>query len=206
MSWVTNRTQRYDDRSISGSKICNSAGDPPIPGMPFIEPLKVCTIKYFVRLKPAGLMDLVGTINNSPFTVDGEYVPTGCGMVADIQVGEYRVERGVVGRDITCQLEIGPQKTLAKAKSVALTTTGTVETNLTVGYFKFVFVDRGRRESDGAGGLRIIKNSDGTEPFEPSLLDGSGVALSLPVADGAEVWRYYERYESADFNLIRIYP
>ena len=206
MSWVTNQSQVYRDRDIAGSKICNSAGDPPIPGMPQYEASKICTIKYFVRLKPAGLMELVNTINSSPFTVDGEYAAERCARIADIQVGEYRVERGVTGRDITCQIEIGPPKTLAKSKYIALTTGGSVETNNVVGYFVPAFLDRGRRQYDGASGLKIITNADGTEPLEPSLLNGSGVVLSMPVADGSEVWRYYYPYQSADFNLIRIYP
>lgn len=206
VSWATNRIQVYRDRDINGHKICNSAGDPPIPGLPQYESVSICTIKYFVRIKPSGLRSLVNCVNAAPFTVDGEYVPTHCGMVADIQVGEYRVEKGVVGRDITCQIEIGPERTLAKAKYISLTTSGTVETSKQVGYFVTTFLDRGRRQYDGSSGLEVITNADGNEPLEPSLLNGSGVALSAPVAAGSEVWRYYYPYTATNFNLIRIYP
>jgi hypothetical protein len=208
ISWSSSNQQVYRERDRRGKKKCNSAGDPFIPITPTYESIKVATVKYFVRTKPAGLLDLVNKINSNPFTVDGEYVAKNCCRIADIQVSEPRIERGVVGRDITVQFQIGPTKTLNKAGDViGVGFTANVEQTKTVGYWIPESLDRGRREIKAISPYNIlipVVTRDGSEPTEPSLLDGQGVALDPPVADGSEVYRYWYDYEEADFSLIRL--
>lgn len=209
ISWATNQQQVYRDIDLAGFRKCNSAGDPLLNAQAQFESTKILTTKYFVRQKPAGLLDLVNKINNAPFTVDGEFVPERCARVIDIQVGDPRLEKGVLGRDISAQIEIGPQRTLPKAKYIGLTSGGSVETNKQVGYWVSVALDRGKRQYDatvksGAPGLKIITSDDGMEITEPALLDGAGVALATPVAVGSEVYRYWYDYVAADFTAIRM--
>jgi hypothetical protein len=208
ISWSSSNQQVYRERDRRGKKKCNSAGDPFIPITPTYESIKVATVKYFVRTKPAGLLDLVNKINSNTFTVDGEYVAKNCCRIADIQVSEPRIERGVVGRDITVQFQIGPTKTLNKAGDViGVGFTANVEQTKTVGYWIPESLDRGRREIKAISPYNIlipVVTRDGSEPTEPSLLDGQGVALDPPVADGSEVYRYWYDYEEADFSLIRL--
>jgi len=208
ISWTTSNQQVYRERDRRGKKKCNSAGDPFVPITPTYEAIKVATVKYFVRTKPTGLLDLVNKINSNTFTVDGEYVAKHCCRIADIQVSEPRIERGVVGRDITVQFQIGPTKTLNKAGDViGVGFTANVEQGKTVGYWIPETLDRGRREIKSVppyNTLVPVVGRDGNEPVEPSLLDGQGVALEPPVSDGAEVYRYWYDYQEADFSLIRL--
>jgi len=208
ISWATNNQQVYRERDRRGKKKCNSAGDPFIPVTPTYEGIRVATVKYFVRQKPAGLLDLVNKINSNTFTVDGEYVAKHCCRISDIQVSEPRIERGVTGRDITVQFQIGPTKTLVNAGDVSgIGINANVESNKVVGYWIPETLDRGRREIRAIPPyttLIPVVTRDGSEPTEPSQLDGQGVALEPPVADGAEVYRYWYDYEEADFSLIRL--
>jgi hypothetical protein len=208
ISWATSNQQVYRERDRRGKKKCNSAGDPFIPITPTYEAIKVATVKYFVRNKPAGLLELNNKINSNTFTVDGEYVAKNCCRIADIQVSEPRIERGVTGRDITVQFQIGPTKTLTKAGDViGVGFTANVEQGKTVGYWIPETLDRGRREIKSLPpytNLVPVVGKDGNEPVEPSLLDGQGVALEPPVSDGAEVYRYWYDYQEADFSLIRL--
>lgn len=208
VSWSTNQTQKYDEYDRNNKRITNSAGDAPLRPEPHFDAVALCTLNYFVRFKPANLMLLNNAINSSSFTLDGEYVDERCARIADIQVSKRQVVRGVIGRNITVQLAIGQPKTL-KANSINnVGPSGISAGNITLGYWEPAFLDRGRREYDstlngGAGGLATIENDDGSIPEEPALLDGKGVALSKPVAQGSEVYRFYERYKILDFTLIR---
>jgi hypothetical protein len=207
ISWATNQSQIYKERDRKGERKCNSAGDPPIPITPTFESLRVATVRYFVRQKPAGLLSLINKINSNAFTVDGEIVDKHCCRIADIQCGEPRVEKGVVGRDITIQFQIGEQKTLVKANYIdQIGAASTVENNVTIGYWIPEMLDRGRRQIVAAPGpkLALIQDEFGNEPSEPSLLDGKGTALTTPVAVDSEVYRYWYDYEEADFSLIRL--
>jgi hypothetical protein len=207
ISWASNNQQVYRERDRRGKKKCNSAGDPFIPITPTYEGIRVATVKYFVRQKPVGLLNLVNKINSNTFTVDGEYVAKHCCRISDIQVGEPRIERGVTGRDITVQFQIGAPKTLVKANDVqSVGFSANVESNKVVGYWIPETLDRGRKELSLAPGTELVQivGADGNEPVEPSLLDGKGRAQATPVVDGAEVYRYWYDYEEADFSLIRL--
>lgn len=208
ISWSSQEVQVYRERDLNGNRKCNSAGEPFIPVTPRYETVKVATVRYFVRQKPAGLMELVNKINSNAFVVDGESVPRFCCRIAGIQCGEPRIERGVIGRDITVQFQIGPPKQLGKANYISqIGIAATVETNVTVGYWISESLDRGRREVKAVAPydkLQLIQDSFGNEPSEPSLLDGAGVALVPPVPAGDEVYRYWYDYEAADFSLIRL--
>lgn len=208
ISWSSQEVQVYRERDLNGNRKCNSAGEPFIPITPRYESVKVATVRYFVRFKPVGLMDLVNKINSNPFTVDGEAVPKHCCRVAGIQCGEPRIERGVVGRDITVQFQIGYPKQLGKANYInQVGIAATVQNNITAGYWISESLDRGRREVKAVAPydkLQLIQDSFGNEPSEPSLLDGAGVALVAPVPAGDEVYRYWYDYEEADFSLIRL--
>lgn len=208
ISWSSQEVQVYRERDLNGNRKCNSAGEPFIPVTPRYETVKVATVRYFVRQKPIGLMELVNKINSNSFVVDGEAVPQFCCRVAGIQCGEPRIERGVIGRDITVQFQIGPPKRLGKANYISqIGIAATVETNVTVGYWISESLDRGRREVKAVAPydkLQLIQDSFGNEPSEPSMLDGAGVALVPPVAAGNEVYRYWYDYEAADFSLIRL--
>jgi hypothetical protein len=207
ISWSSQEVQVYRERDLEGNKKCNSAGEPFIPITPRYETIRVATVRYFVRQKPAGLMDLVNKINSNVFTVDGEAVGKHCCRIAGIQCGEPRIERGVVGRDITVQFQIGPPKVLGKANYVdQIGLSGTVQTDVTVGYWVPESLDRGRNEVNSVSPYRLkrILDAAGNEPTEPSLLDGEGVAIQTPVAAGEEVYRYWYDYEEADFSLIRL--
>lgn len=208
IAWSSQEVQVYRERDLNGNRKCNSAGEPFIPVTPRYETVKVATVRYFVRQKPAGLMELVNKINSNAFVVDGESVPRFCCRIAGIQCGEPRIERGVIGRDITVQFQIGPPKQLGKANYISqIGIAATVETNVTVGYWISESLDRGRREVKAVAPydkLQLIQDSFGNEPSEPSLLDGAGVALVPPVPAGDEVYRYWYDYEAADFSLIRL--
>lgn len=212
ISWTTNQQQVYRERDLRGFRKCNSAGDPPIPIPPTYESVRVATVKYFVRQKPFGLLSLVNKINSNAFTVDGEFVPVHCCRIADIQCGEPRIERGVVGRDITIQFQIGPQKALGKARDIQYigfpTTDNTlVKNNVVVGYWIGEMLDQGRREIKAVSPyniLQVIVGEDGSEPVNPSLLNGEGTAIETPVAKNEEVYRFWYDYQEADFSLIRL--
>ena len=207
ISWATNQSQVYKERDRKGERKCNSAGDPPIPITPTYESTRVATVRYFVRQKPDGLLSLVNKINSNPFTVDGEFVAKHCCRIADIQCSEPRIERGIVGRDITIQFQIGSPKTLVKANYIdQIGSASTVEDDVVVGYWIPEMLDRGRRQIVAAPGptLALIQDQFGNEPSEPSLLDGKGAALTTPVAAESEVYRYWYDYEEADFSLIRL--
>lgn len=206
ISWTAKQVQVFRERDLRGKKKCNSAGDPFVPMKPTFESIRVATIRYFVRTKPAGLLQLHNCINSNQFTVDGETVKEHCCRIADIQVGEYKIDRGVRGRDITIQLEIGAEKTLPWTSDVAgVGPTATTNQNVTVGYWIAESLDRGRREYDFATGkVRQIVGPDKNEPMEPSLLDGQGFAITpLPVTDGEEVYRIWYDYEAKNFSTIR---
>jgi hypothetical protein len=208
ISWTSQEVQVYRERDLNGNRKCNSAGEPFIPITPRYETVKVATVRYFVREKPIGLMELVNKINSNAFVVDGESVYKHCCRIAGIQCGEPRIERGVVGRDITVQFQVGPVKQLGKANYIdQIGAASTVETNISVGYWISESLDRGRREvisTAGGAKLQLIQDSFGNEPSEPSLLDGKGASLTTPVAVNDEVYRYWYDYEEADFSLIRL--
>lgn len=207
ISWTSQEVQVYRERDLNGNRKCNSAGEPFIPITPRYETVKVATVRYFVREKPIGLMDLVNKINSNAFVVDGESVYKHCCRIAGIQCGEPRIERGVVGRDITVQFQVGPVKQLGKANYIdQVGLSGTVQDNITVGYWISESLDRGRRECNSVSPyhLKEIQDHFGNQPSEPSFLDGEGVALVTPVAVGDEVYRYWYDYEEADFSLIRL--
>lgn len=207
ISWSSQEVQVYRERDLNGNRKCNSAGEPFIPITPRYESVKVATVRYFVRQKPIGLMELSNKINSNAFIVDGETVQKHCCRIAGIQCGEPRIERGVVGRDITVQFQIGPQKQLGKANYIdQIGLSGTVQNNITVGYWISESLDRGRRECNSVSPyrLKLIQDSFGNEPSEPSLLDGEGVSLATPVNVNDEVYRYWFDYEEADFSLIRL--
>ena len=164
ISWSTTQIQVFRERDIRGKCKCNSAGDPPIPVTPTYEKIRVATVKYFVRTKPAGLLDLANKINSNAFYVDGEYVPVHCCRVASIQCSESRIENGVNGRDITIQFEIGPQKTLNKATDVALVGgAATVENNKVIGYWVSEMLDQGMRECRSVSPYDLIPILDKAE-------------------------------------------
>lgn len=208
ISWSARQVQVFRERDLRGKKKCNSAGDPFIPLKPTFESIRVATVRYFVREKPAGLLGLHNCINSNKFTVDGEVVEINCCRIADITVSEYRIERGVRGRDITIQFEIGDQKTLSGASDITgVGPFAVVNTNRTVGYWVADSLDRGRREWDDNVAPAKVKNiigPDKNEPMEPSLLDGSGGAILPPVPDGVEVYRIWYDYPAKDFSLIRL--
>lgn len=208
ISWSTRQVQVFRERDIRGKKKCNSAGDPFIPQKPTFESIRVATVRYFVRQKPAGLLALHNCINSNEFTVDGELVKRHCCRIADIQCSEFRIDRGVRGRDITIVFEIGDPKTLSGASDITgVGSLATVNTNLTVGYWVSESLDRGRREWDTDVSPAMVKDiigPDKNQPMEPSLLDGSGGALLPPVPDGFEVYRIWYDYPSKDFSLIRL--
>ena len=207
ISWSSQEIQVYRERDLNGNRKCNSAGEPFIPITPRYESVKVATVRYFVRQKPIGLMELSNKINSNAFIVDGETIPKHCCRIAGIQCGEPRIERGVVGRDITVQFQIGPLKQLGKANYIdQIGLSGTVQNNITVGYWISESLDRGRRECNSVSPyrLKLIQDSFGNEPSEPSLLDGEGVSLATPVNVNDEVYRYWFDYEEADFSLIRL--
>ena len=206
--WSTNQIQVFRERDLRGKRKCNSAGELPSSMIPTYESIRVATVKYFVRTKPAGILNLVNKINSNAFTVDGEYVPVHCCRIASIQISEPRIDNGVTGRDITVQFEIGPQKTLCKAVDVRYVGfTGNIETNKVVGYWIGDMLDQGRREIKAVSPYTIlipIVGRDGNEVTHPAQLDGQGVALEPPVKDGDEVYRYWYHYEAVDFSLIRL--
>lgn len=209
VSWQSNQIQRFSEYDYEGFRICNSAGDPPVRPEPYFEPVKICNLKYFVRYKPAGLMELVNCINANSFTIDGEYVAEKCARVADISVTPYGVTRGVIGRNISVTLEIGKTKSLKANSVVWVGSSALTPSTQTLGFWEPAFLDRGRRVYDstlngGSGGLATVTNDDGTIPDEPALLNGKGVALTKPVAQGSECWRFYSRYQPIGFELIRL--
>jgi hypothetical protein len=208
ITWSARQVQVFRERDIRGKKKCNSAGDPFIPQKPTFESIRVATVRYFVRQKPAGLLALHNCINSNEFTVDGEVVKQHCCRIADIQCSEFRIDRGVRGRDITIVFEIGDPKTLSGASDITgVGNLATVNTNLSVGYWIADSLDRGRREWDTDVNPAIVKEiigPDKNQPMEPSLLDGSGGALLPPVPDGFEVYRIWYDYPAKNFSLIRL--
>ncbi|MFN9375003.1 MAG: hypothetical protein ACK6D3_24255 [Planctomycetaceae bacterium] len=208
ISWSTNAIQVTLENDRRGKKKCNSAGDLFRPGKAHYESVRICTIRYFVRQKPAGLLSLHNCINKTAFTVDGEQVEQHCARVADVQVGEERYERGVRGRDIMVQIEIGPSMLLPNASDVKdVGATSTVQANKRLGYWIANTLDRGRQVLGplGAGPdvLQTYYGPDGVEPAEPIHLDGKGKALPTPVKDGDEVYRYWYDYREVEFTDIR---
>lgn len=208
ISWSSREIPIYKEQDLDGNAILTSAGETPQIQQPQFDVLRVATIKYFQRFKPADLMKYVNYINSTPFTCDGEYADTECARIASITCSEWVQRRGVFGRDIVVTLEIGhpiEDVSLQDVSKIA-PNANTLDGSRTLPYFRGNFLDAGFMEYDATlAGLRRIRMDDKSFASTPQPL-ALGVSLPRPVPSGTFVYRTYKRFPAVDFSTIMRIP
>lgn len=207
IEWDGSIKNVYSEVDSRGYRICNSAGDAPIPKEPQFLPIQNVSIRYFVRRKPPGILTLQGAVNSNQFTIDDESIPPQCALIRNVKVSKKALEKGVVGRWVSINMEIGPELILPKTSDIKFVNDSTAvnTTQQRYGHWTGNFLDKGRRQYNATvSGLVPLQDDDTGISQEPGLLDGTGRALAKPVAVGSEVYRIYYPYRVLNFSLLRL--
>lgn len=177
ISWDFEQYERVAMVDRSGDAICNSAGDFYVdPPAMRDDSRPVVSVSKNLAAVPSYVLTYQDAVNSSAFTLDGLAIAAGLAKCNRVSISTQQERNGFQFRTVTFDIHL-------QRDGWALS-----------------LLDYGYRAKSGSD-RNLITNTDGTEPKNPVLLDGSGAALSPPTAATA-VYNSFNVYYAADFNLL----
>lgn len=201
--WGSTREDRPFIYQENGYLFTNSAVDPFVPPPTYEALGDLVTVTYNLGSVPAWVRSLKGRTNSGAFTLEGQFVDVECARILDVQIAEPEYENQVRFRRVIVPIELRDAVTVRNASYTGDGGGNTTATNLVVPGHWLIWQDSGRRHLVD-GDLVKILGTDGTELAADALLDGTGAALTVPVAHGEEFYRVARKYPTVDFSVLNL--
>ena len=189
ISWegVAREVALYKDRN--GDHIMNKAGDRFDPPLVTTVYDLVATIEKNLTEVPFWLFDYQGSVNDSPFTIDGLEAETGSALMGAVKISPKQRENGVLFRKTSIQLHFRAKRDGTDPPEA----------------WKMEVRNDGLRERLTPGGALVNIYDNGTPRMPittPWPLDVNGKALASGFGSGDITYVTSEIYTRRDFSAL----
>lgn len=178
-------------RDRTGARIVNTVGDPFDPPLVTTVYDLVCTLSKNMTAVPVYLFDFQGSVNSSPFVIDGLTVETGCALFGPVRISPIQTESIYTFRNVQIPLHF-------RAKRDAIDGDDTPPEP-----WKTEVLNAGMRQKIGPDRINIYDDATPPMPItSPWPLAENGTRLPANYDLSALHYLVFDVHKRRDFNTL----